>query len=278
MEKSTNRNFNLPNSNNDEVADINLISDNFRIIDNLMVDKDQAYQQAYKYVSDNYFESITDEMGNGDIYGIPIPSAVVKYVKGKDELTEKSANKTNTINAESPSDTKYPSEKAVADYVLAKTQSPAWHNIETITTTEALGTITRKFGSLNGEITYPDAAKVNKIQVYLTIPPNADSTTSRLECRIAATNQTRIFMWDYISTTDTKIGWILLERHAKWIPTFPAPQTKSESLPNTTAVQTYTCSADNLMLMGTENVRYLSFYGQLPAGTVIDIWGYYDEN
>ena len=88
MEKSTNRDFNLPNSNNDEVADINLISDNFRIIDNVMVDKGQAYQQAFKCVEDNSFESITDEMGNGDIYGIPIPSAVVKYVKGKDALTE----------------------------------------------------------------------------------------------------------------------------------------------------------------------------------------------
>lgn len=278
MEKSANRDFNLPNSNNDEVADINLISDNFRIIDDIMIDKDQAYRQAFRYVSDNSFESITDEMGGDDIYGIPIPSAVVKYVKGKDELTEKSANKTNTISAESPSDTKYPSEKAVVDYVLAKTQSPTWHNIETITTTEALGTITRKFGALNGEITYPAAAKVNKIQVYLTIPPNADATLSRLECSIASTNRTRIFMWDYISTNDTKIGWILLEKHAKWVPTFTASQTKTESSPNTPAVQTYTCSADNLMLTGAESVRYMSFYGQLPAGTVIDIWGYYDED
>lgn len=166
--------------------------------------------------------------------------------------------------------------KAVAE-AIKSIPHPSWHNIETITTTEALGTVSRKFGSLNGEITYPAAAKVHKIQVYLTVPPNADATTPRLECRIADTNHTRIFMWGYISTTDTQIGWIMLERHAKWIPTFPAPQTKSENTPNTTAVQTYTCSADNLMMMGTENVRYLSFYGQLPAGTVIDIWGYYDE-
>lgn len=33
MEKSTNYNFNLPNSANDEIADINDISDNFRVID-----------------------------------------------------------------------------------------------------------------------------------------------------------------------------------------------------------------------------------------------------
>lgn len=167
--------------------------------------------------------------------------------------------------------------KAVAE-AINSIPNPSWHNIETITTTEALGTITRKFGALNGEITYPAAAKVNKIQVYLTIPPNADATLSRLECSIASTNRTRIFMWDYISTNDTKIGWILLEKHAKWVPTFTASQTKTESSPNTPAVQTYTCSADNLMLTGAESVRYMSFYGQLPAGTVIDIWGYYDED
>jgi hypothetical protein len=239
---------------------------------------DQAYHQAFRYVSDNSFESITDEMGDGDIYGIPIPSAVVKYVKGKDELTEKSANKTDTISTESPSDTKYPSEKAVIDYVLEKTQGPAWHNIETIATTETLSVVTRAFGRANGDIVYPDYTKVNKIQVYLTIPPNADATATRIECRISDSHNTRIYMWDYISTTDIKVGWILIERRAKWIPTFTAAQTKPASIPNSTIMNTYTCSADNLELTGTENVRYLSFYGQLPAGTVIDIWGYYDED
>ena len=141
-----------------------------------------------------------------------------------------------------------------------------------------MGTITRKFGSLNGEITYPAAAKVHKIQIYLTVPPNAGATATRIECRISDKNSTRIFMWDYVSTTDTKIGWILLERHAKWIPTFTSSQSRSASSPDTSLVQTYTCSADNLAMTGTENVRYLSFYGQLPAGTVIDIWGYCDEN
>lgn len=164
------------------------------------------------------------------------------------------------------------------DAGIVKTKKPSWHNIETITTTEVLGTITRRFGVLNGEITYPAAAKVHKIQIYLTVPPNSGSTSTRIECRISDENSTRIFMWDYISTTDTKIGWILIERHAKWIPTFTTSQSRSASSTNTSLVQTCTCSADNLEMTGTENVRYLSFYGQIPAGTIIDIWGYYDED
>ena len=42
MEKSANYNFNLPNSANDEIADINDISDNFRIIDEKLA-IDQTY-------------------------------------------------------------------------------------------------------------------------------------------------------------------------------------------------------------------------------------------
>ena len=42
MEKSANYNFNLPNSANDEIADINDISDNFRIIDEELA-TDQTY-------------------------------------------------------------------------------------------------------------------------------------------------------------------------------------------------------------------------------------------
>lgn len=44
MEKSTNYNFNLPNSANDEPADINDISDNFRIIDSIMNETDQTFE------------------------------------------------------------------------------------------------------------------------------------------------------------------------------------------------------------------------------------------
>lgn len=44
MEKSTNYNFNLPNSANDEIADINDISDNFRIIDEIMNETDQTFE------------------------------------------------------------------------------------------------------------------------------------------------------------------------------------------------------------------------------------------
>ena len=44
MEKSANYNFNLPNSANDEIADINDISDNFRIIDKIMNETDQTFE------------------------------------------------------------------------------------------------------------------------------------------------------------------------------------------------------------------------------------------
>ena len=44
MEKSKNYNFNLPNSENDEIADINDISDNFRIIDEIMNETDQTFE------------------------------------------------------------------------------------------------------------------------------------------------------------------------------------------------------------------------------------------
>lgn len=44
MEKSKNYNFNLPNSANDEIADINDISDNFRIIDEIMNETDQTFK------------------------------------------------------------------------------------------------------------------------------------------------------------------------------------------------------------------------------------------
>ena len=43
MEKSANYNFNLPNSANDEIADINDISDNFRIIDEIMKETEQTF-------------------------------------------------------------------------------------------------------------------------------------------------------------------------------------------------------------------------------------------
>lgn len=44
MEKSANWGFNLPNSGNDEIADINTISDNFRIIDSVMNETDQTFE------------------------------------------------------------------------------------------------------------------------------------------------------------------------------------------------------------------------------------------
>lgn len=78
MEKSTNYNFNLPNSANDEIADINDISDNFRIIDEKL-----KIDQTFSETSENpqsgkaiageigkkqdYFADISDSSQNRDI-------------------------------------------------------------------------------------------------------------------------------------------------------------------------------------------------------------------
>lgn len=77
MEKSTNYNFNLPNSANDEIADINDISDNFRIIDKkLKIDqtfsKTSERPQSGKAISEeygnkqDYFADVVDNELNGN--------------------------------------------------------------------------------------------------------------------------------------------------------------------------------------------------------------------
>ena len=78
MEKSTNYNFNLPNSANDEIADINDISDNFRIIDEkLKIDQTflgtSENPQSGKAIASeigkkqDYFADISDDSQNRDI-------------------------------------------------------------------------------------------------------------------------------------------------------------------------------------------------------------------
>lgn len=78
MEKSTNYNFNLPNSANDEIADINDISDNFRIIDEkLKIDQifseTSENPQSGKAIAgeigkkQDYFADISDSLQNRDI-------------------------------------------------------------------------------------------------------------------------------------------------------------------------------------------------------------------
>ena len=78
MEKSANYNFNLPNSANDEIADINYISDNFRIIDEKLK-IDQTFSgtsenpQSGKAIAgeigkkQDYFADISDSSQNRDI-------------------------------------------------------------------------------------------------------------------------------------------------------------------------------------------------------------------
>lgn len=78
MEKSTNYNFNLPNSANDEIADINDISDNFRIIDEkLKIDQtflgSSENPQSGKAIAgeigkkQDYFADISDDSQNRNI-------------------------------------------------------------------------------------------------------------------------------------------------------------------------------------------------------------------
>lgn len=78
MEKSTNYSFNLPNSANDEIADINDISDNFRIIDEkLKIDQTflgtSENPQSGKAIAgeigkkQDYFADISDDSQNRDI-------------------------------------------------------------------------------------------------------------------------------------------------------------------------------------------------------------------
>ena len=91
MEKSTNYNFNLPNSANDEIADINDISDNFRIIDEKLK-IDQTFSETSEkpqsgkaiageigkkqdYFADVYIETVNNDRvlslrdGNGNSSG-----------------------------------------------------------------------------------------------------------------------------------------------------------------------------------------------------------------
>lgn len=65
MEKSTNYNFNLPNSANDEIADINDISDNFRIIDDKLK-IDQTFSETSETPQSG--KAVAGEIGNVKSY------------------------------------------------------------------------------------------------------------------------------------------------------------------------------------------------------------------
>ena len=87
MEKSKNYNFNLPNSANDEIADINDISDNFRIIDEIMNETDQTYKpesenaQSGKAVAEAVAEAVA-QSGLAVAEAVaPLSERVSKYSK-----------------------------------------------------------------------------------------------------------------------------------------------------------------------------------------------------
>ena len=82
MEKSTNYNFNLPNSANDEIADINDISDNFRIVDEKIkaeIEKKQDYFADVSDDSQNRDINLNDK--NGNVVGqiVVVPTEGIRY-------------------------------------------------------------------------------------------------------------------------------------------------------------------------------------------------------
>ena len=101
MEKSANYNFNLPNSANDEIADINGISDNFRIIDEKL-----AIDQTFSETSENP-QSGTAIAGVLSGY---VPAEVGKGLSSNDytnEEKEKLAGIEEGAEVNAPVDTTY---------------------------------------------------------------------------------------------------------------------------------------------------------------------------
>lgn len=83
MEKSANYNFNLPNSANDEIADINDISDNFRIIDEKIKAEIEKKQDYFADISDDSQKrdiNLTDK--NGTVVGqiVVVPTEGIRYI------------------------------------------------------------------------------------------------------------------------------------------------------------------------------------------------------
>ena len=117
MEKSANYNFNLPNSANDEIADINDISDNFRIIDEKL-----AIDQTFSETSENPQS------------GTAVAEALSGYVSAEvgkglssndytDEEKEKLAGIEAGAEVNAPADTTYNPESANAQSGIAVAQA-----------------------------------------------------------------------------------------------------------------------------------------------------------
>lgn len=240
----------------------------------------KAYYQASKFVSDNYFKSITDEMGDDDVYGIPMPSAVVKYVTKKDKLTEKSANRTDTINAESPSNIKYPSEKAVVDYVLEKAKGPTWQLLAEYTAEEDLPyTSLIEYG-----VTASESAAVplnlSGIRVYTSAPATGATIDSDMVFRYFDANGSRkiaIYATGFLSKSGVANGMIEMKN--------------SDGLWDTRVIQptAITGVISNIQGMSSGNYATISSAAfpaicgitistrnaaaNIPAGTSFKIWG-----
>ena len=241
---------------------------------------EQAYYQAYECMLDQSFKSLTEDMGDFDVYGIPIPSAVVKYVKGKDELTEKSANKTDTISAESPSDTKYPSEKAVADYVLAKTQNPAWQLLAEYTAEEDLPyTSLFEYGvTAAGSAAVP--LNVSGIRIYTSAPATGATNDSDMVFRYFDANGNRkiaIYATGFLSKSGVANGMIEIKNSdGLWDTRIIQPTVGTGALSNQQSIcsgnYATVSSADFPEICGI-TISARNSTANIPAGTVFKIWG-----
>ena len=119
MEKSANYNFNLPNSANDEIADINDISDNFRIIDEKL-----AIDQTFSETSENpQSGTAIAEVLSGYV------SAEVGKGLSSNDYTDEEKEKLAGIEAgaqvNAPVDTTYNPESANAQSGIAVAQAVA---------------------------------------------------------------------------------------------------------------------------------------------------------
>ena len=117
MEKSANYNFNLPNSANDEIADINDISDNFRIIDEKL-----AIDQTFSETSEN------PQSGTAiaEVLSGYVSAEVGKGLSSNDytdEEKEKLAGIEEGAEVNAPVDTTYNPESANAQSGIAVAQA-----------------------------------------------------------------------------------------------------------------------------------------------------------
>lgn len=195
MEKSANYKFNLPNSANDEIADINDISDNFRIIDEKIKAEIEKKQDYFADISDDSQKrdiNLTDK--NGTVVGqiVVVPTEGIRYIN---VLTPE--NETDGAN-----------KKYVDDNFQSKLVSGT--NIKTINNQSLLGSGNIDISGGGGTITVDDElseTSTNPVQnkiITETLNNKQDKITNKTDLRLNSVllgNATVILSGDYNPTT-----------------------------------------------------------------------------